>query len=66
MTMGNLLRSQNKHRKIVFMPFHCPGQFLVRQTENTLDPHVGDILCEDSVQHFIDDGYTVVIKEPKK
>lgn len=63
MTIGSTLRIQNKHRKIVLKYFPRRDEYLVRRTENILDPPVGSFLRRNSVQEFIDSGFTVVITE---
>ncbi len=62
MTVGDALRKQNKHRKIVLHRHPGNDSFTVMETHNTLDPPVNRPIQRDDAQKYIDDGYTVVVK----
>ena len=62
MTHGETLRKENKHRKIVLIRRPGSDAYTVLETHNTLVPVVCHRLHEVDAQQYIDDGYTVVVK----
>jgi len=62
MTVGDALRKENKHRKIVLKRRPGSDAYTVLETQNTLTPVVSHRLHEVDAQRYIDEGYTVVVK----
>ncbi|MCK4784691.1 MAG: hypothetical protein KAV87_13145 [Desulfobacteraceae bacterium] len=60
MSVGEMLRKQNKHRKIIFKFYQ--NWFEVVRLVNTLEVVKGDSLNEEQVQKLIDRGFTVEVK----
>lgn len=66
MTVGEKLRKQNKHMRIVLAPKMGSADFTVLQTTGTLNPRFGTTLGEREAQEYINEGYTVIVKGPKR
>ncbi len=64
MTVGEKLRKQNKHMRIVLSPKVGSGssEFTVLQTTGTLSPRHGTTVSERQAQEYINEGYTVTVK----
>jgi len=60
------MRVLNKHMKIVLAKNDGSSDYRVLQTTGTLSPRVGTCLGEREAQEFINEGYTVIIKAPKR
>ena len=66
MTYGETLRKKNKHMRIVLAPKIGSSDFTVLTTTGTLNPRFGTTLGERQAQEYIDEGYTVIVKGPKR
>jgi len=62
MTVGEKLRKQNKHMRIVLTPKVNSSDFTVLQTTGTLNPRHGTTVGERQAQEYINEGYTVTVK----
>ncbi len=66
MTYGDKLRKENKHMRIVLSKNNGSSDYRVLQTTGTLSPRVGTCLGEREAQEVINEGYTVIVKAPKR
>ena len=62
MTVGEKLRKQNKHIRIVLAQKPASSDYKVLQITGTLGPRIGTTLGTKEAQEYINDGYTVIVK----
>ncbi len=66
MTVGEKLRKENKHMRIVLATKLGSSEYTVLQTTGTLNPKYGTTVSERQAQEYINEGYTVIVEGPKR